>query len=121
MPGPLRKTILGIVAASATPDSWETMRLAARGETSALLRTQLHAMLLEHTELDRELDALRRSNIIRMFKLATGERMYSRDAASTGYSVIGCIQHGLYAPQRNETALPHTNLPFLGARARFTF
>lgn len=45
VPGPLRKTILGIVAAQADPAMWEGLRAQARGETNALLRTQLYTLL----------------------------------------------------------------------------
>ena len=45
VPGPLRKTILGIVAASADAAGWEAMRAQAKAETNALLRTELYTLL----------------------------------------------------------------------------
>jgi len=45
VPGPLRKTILGIVAAQADAAGWDAMRAQAKAETNALLRTELYTLL----------------------------------------------------------------------------
>ena len=45
VPGPLRKTILGIVAAQADTAGWDAMRAQAKAETNALLRTELYTLL----------------------------------------------------------------------------
>ncbi|HEX8655677.1 MAG TPA: M1 family metallopeptidase [Allosphingosinicella sp.] len=43
--GPLRETILGIVAANATPATWDRLRAQARAETNPLLKAQLYGLL----------------------------------------------------------------------------
>ena len=43
--GPLRETILGIVATNATPAIWDRLRAQARAETNPLLKAQLYQLL----------------------------------------------------------------------------
>ncbi|HYG30084.1 MAG TPA: M1 family metallopeptidase [Allosphingosinicella sp.] len=43
--GPLRETILWIVAANATPATWDRLRAQARAETNPLLKAQLYGLL----------------------------------------------------------------------------
>jgi ERAP1-like C-terminal domain len=43
--GPLRLTILGVVALNATPEIWERLRVMARDERNPLVRVQLYQLL----------------------------------------------------------------------------
>jgi aminopeptidase N len=45
VPGPLRKTVLSVVAQHADPATWEGLRARARAETNPLLRDRLYALL----------------------------------------------------------------------------
>jgi aminopeptidase N len=53
VPGPLRKTVLSVVAQHADAATWENLRTRARAETNPLLRDRLYALLA--TSRDRAL------------------------------------------------------------------
>nr|WP_295109582.1 M1 family metallopeptidase [uncultured Caulobacter sp.] len=45
IPGPLRKTILGVVAGHADPATWDAIRAQAQAEKTPLVRAQLYSLL----------------------------------------------------------------------------
>ena len=58
---------------------------APHGLPPVILRSQLSSMLRDSTELEKELDELRRGNVIRLFRMCTGK---GRELAEAGRAIL---------------------------------
>jgi hypothetical protein len=73
-PGPSKAAAAAITAAAAAA-------AAARRLPRIILKSQLYTVLSDRTAADRELEALRQTGRVRVFKLGTGERALAGVAA----------------------------------------